>query len=155
MIYKKYILMYISSQSLSYSWHRAPWNFLSIESPWCWEGLGAGGEGDDRGWDDWIASPTWWTRVWVNSGRWWWTGRPDVLQFMGSQRVGHNWVTELNWREEFIFTCPILLPFHTAHGVLKARILKWFSIPISSGPHFSRTLHHDLSILGGLTGHNS
>ena len=65
--------------------------------PWCWEGLGAGGEGDDRGWDGWMASPTWWTGVWVNSGSWWWTGRPGVLQFMGLQRVGHDWVTELNW----------------------------------------------------------
>ena len=64
---------------------------------WCWEGLGAGGEGDDRGWDGWMASLTWWTWVWVNSGSWWWTRRPDVLQFMGSQRVGHNWATELNW----------------------------------------------------------
>ena len=65
--------------------------------PWCWEGLGAGGEGDDRGWDGWMASPTQWTWVWVNSGSWWWTWRPGVLQFMGSQRGGHNWVTELNW----------------------------------------------------------
>ena len=65
--------------------------------PWCWEGLGAGGEGEDRGWDGWMASPTRWTWVWVNSGSWWWTGRPDVLQFMGSQRIGHDWVTELNW----------------------------------------------------------
>ena len=65
---------------------------------WCWEGLGAGGEGDDRGWDGWMASLTRWTRVWVNSGFWWWTGRPGVLRFMGSQRVGHNWATELNWR---------------------------------------------------------
>ena len=63
---------------------------------WCWEGLGAGGEGDDKGWDGWMASPTWWTRVCMNSGSWWWTGRPGVLQFMGSQRVGHDWVTELN-----------------------------------------------------------
>ena len=67
--------------------------------PWCWEGLGAGGEGDDRGWDGWMASPTWWTWVWVNSGSWWWTGRPGVLRFMGSHRVRHNWVTELNWTE--------------------------------------------------------
>ena len=52
---------------------------------------------DDRGWDGWMASPTQWTWVWVNSGSWWWTGRPGVLQFMGSQRVGHDWVTELNW----------------------------------------------------------
>ena len=64
--------------------------------PWCWEGLGAG-EGDDRGWDGWMTSPTRWTWVWVNSGSWGWTGRPGVLQFMGSQRVGHNWATELNW----------------------------------------------------------
>ena len=64
---------------------------------WCWEELGAGGKGDDRGWDGWMASQTRWTWVWVNSGRWWWTGRPGVLWFMGSQRVGHDWVTELNW----------------------------------------------------------
>ena len=67
--------------------------------PWCWEGLGAGGEGDDRRWDGWMASPTWWTWVWVNSGSWWWTGRPGVLWFMGSQIVGHDWTTELNWTE--------------------------------------------------------
>ena len=53
--------------------------------PWCWEGLRAGGEGDDRGWDGWMASPTQWTSVWVNSGSWWWTGRPGVLKSMGSQ----------------------------------------------------------------------
>ena len=59
----------------------------------------AGGEGDDRGWDGWIASPTRWTWVWVNSGSWWWTGRLGVLQFMGSQRVRHDWATELSWTE--------------------------------------------------------
>ena len=62
---------------------------------WCWERLKAGGEGDDRGWDGWMESPTQWTRVWVSSGSWWWTERPGVLQSMGSQRVGHNWVTKL------------------------------------------------------------
>ena len=62
--------------------------------------LGAGGEGDDRGWDGWMASVTRWTWVWVNSGSWWWTGRPGVLQFMGSQRVKHDWVTELNWTDD-------------------------------------------------------
>ena len=67
---------------------------------WCWEGLGAGGEGDDGGWDGWMASRIWWMWVWVNSGRWWWTGRPGVLWFMGSQRVGHDWATELNWIED-------------------------------------------------------
>ena len=66
---------------------------------WCWEGLRAGGEGDDRGWDGWMASPTRWTRVWVNSRSLWWIGRPSVLRFMGSQRVRHDWATELNWTE--------------------------------------------------------
>ena len=66
---------------------------------WCWEGLGAGGEGDDRGWDGWMASPTRWTWVCVNSGSWWWTGGPGMLWFMGSQRVRHDWATELNWIE--------------------------------------------------------
>ena len=64
---------------------------------WCWEGLGAGGEGDARGWDGWMASPTRWTWVWVNSGSWWWTGWPGMLGFMGSQRVRPEWETELNW----------------------------------------------------------
>ena len=66
---------------------------------WCWEGLGAGGEEDDRGWDGCMASLTWWTWVWVISGSWWWTGRPGVLRFMRSGRVGHDWATELNWTE--------------------------------------------------------
>ena len=57
--------------------------------------MGAGGERDDRGWDGWMASPTRWTWVWVNSRSWWWTGRPGVLWFMGLQRVGHDWETEL------------------------------------------------------------
>ena len=71
--------------------------------PWCWEGLGVGGEGEDSGWDGWMASPTQWTWVWVNSGSWWWTGRPGVLRFMGSQRVGYDWATELNWTELNLF----------------------------------------------------
>ena len=55
--------------------------------------------GDDRVWDGWMASPTQWTWVWVNSGSWWWTGKPGMLRFVGSQRVGHDWATELNWTE--------------------------------------------------------
>ena len=65
--------------------------------PWCWERLKAGGEGDDRGWDGWMASPTRQTWVWVNSGSWWWAGKLGMLQSMGSQRVRYDWVTELNW----------------------------------------------------------
>ena len=77
------------------------WRVDSLEKIWCWEGLGAGREGDNRGWDSWMTSLTWWTRVWVNSGIWWWTGRPGVLWFMGSQRVRHDWETELNWTEAY------------------------------------------------------
>ena len=67
------------------------------------EGLGAGGEGGDRGWDGWMASPTRWTWVWVNSGSWWWTGRPGLLWFMASQ----NWTrlsiwTELNYGKALV-----------------------------------------------------
>ena len=71
----------------------------SLEKTWCWEGLRAWGEEDDRGWDGWMASRTRWMWVWVNSRIWWWTGRPGVLRFMGSQRVRHDRATELNWTE--------------------------------------------------------
>ena len=57
---------------------------------------------DSRGWDGWIASPTQWTWVWVDSGSWWWTGRPSMLQFMGLQRVRYDWATELNSTEAYI-----------------------------------------------------
>ena len=70
------------------------WRADSFERPWCWEGLKAGGEGDDRGWNGWMASPTWWTWVWASSRSWWWTRKPGVLQSMGLQRVRHDWVTE-------------------------------------------------------------
>ena len=66
---------------------------------WCCEGLGAGGEGDNRGWEGWMASLTRWTWVWVNSRSWWWTGRPGMLQFMGSQRFGQDWATDLIWSD--------------------------------------------------------
>ena len=65
-----------------------------LKRPWCWERLKVGGEGDDRGWDGWMASPTQWTWVWVASRSGWWTGKPGVLQSMGLQRAGHDWVTE-------------------------------------------------------------
>ena len=63
----------------------------SSSSSRCWERLKSGEEREDRGWDGWMASLTRWTWVWVNSGSWWWTGRPGMLRFMGSQRVGHDW----------------------------------------------------------------
>ena len=103
----------------------------------CWERLKVGGEGDNRGWDGWMVSPTQWTRVWVNSGSWWWTGRPGVLQSMGSQRVRYHWATELNyllrssdsWKKVKVKVaqwCPTLCdPMdYTVHGILQARTLE-------------------------------
>ena len=84
--------------------------------PWCWERLKAGGEGDDRGWDCWMASLTRCTWVWANSRRWWWTGKPGVLQSMGSQRLGRDWASkqQQEWQNpkfhgtgnDRISTCP-------------------------------------------------
>ena len=72
------------------------WEELThLKRPSCWETLRARGEGDDRGWDGWIASPTQWTWVWVDSRSLWWKGRPGVLLLIGSQRAGHDWATEL------------------------------------------------------------
>ena len=78
-----------------------PWckELTHWKRPWCRERLKEGGEGDDRGWDGWMASPMWGTWVWASSRSWWWTGRPAMLQSMGSPIVGHDWVTELNWTE--------------------------------------------------------
>ena len=93
--------------SVSPTWNLGNSNILAtwckeltlLKRPWGWERLRAGGEGDDQGWDGWMASPTQWTWVWVNSRSWWWIGGPGMLQSMGSQRVRHDWVTELNWTE--------------------------------------------------------
>ena len=90
-----------------------------IGNDWCWERLKAGGEGDGRGWDGWMASPTQWTWVWVNSGSWRWTGRRGVLQSIASQRVRHDWATELNWSELiyiYIYTTSSL-SIHLSMGI--------------------------------------
>ena len=100
---------------------------------WCWEELGAGGEGDDRGWDGWMASLTRWTWVWVNSGSGWWTGRPGVLRFMGSQRVRHHWVTELNnWRSTLM---------DSAYG----NCCNWYASLVRSTPHFQVWLPYNMT----------
>ena len=72
-------------------------NWQHWKRPWCWEGLKVGGDGAEREWDGWMASPTQWAWVWASSGSWWWTGKPNLLQSVGSEMVGNDWVTELNW----------------------------------------------------------
>ena len=112
---------------------------------WCWERLKAGREGDDRGWDGWMASLTQWTWVWVKSGSWWWTGKFGMLYSMGLQRVGHDWATELNWKS--IFACMLnwsvasdslqphwlYPPGSSVHGITQGRILEWVAISSSRG----------------------
>ena len=83
----------------------------SLEKTLYLERLMAGTEGDGRGWDGWMASLTRWAWVWVNSGSWWWTGRPGMLQSVGSQRVRHDWATELNW-PGCLPSCPVVLLNH-------------------------------------------
>ena len=75
---------------LQYFGHLMQRELTPWKRPWCWQRLKVGGEGEDRGWDGWMASLTGWTWVWVSSGSWWWTGKPGILQSMGSQRVRHN-----------------------------------------------------------------
>ena len=78
------------------------WEELThLKRPCCWERLKQEGEGDDRGWDGWMASPTQWTWVWVSSMSWYWTGRPGVMQSLRFQRVRYSWVTELNWTNPY------------------------------------------------------
>ena len=72
-------------------------NWLIGKDPDAEKDWGQKEKGYDRGWDGWMVSPTQWTWVWVNSGSWWWTGRPGMLRFTGSQRVGHDWATKWNW----------------------------------------------------------
>ena len=99
-------------------------NLAHWKRPCCWERLRAGGEGDDRGWDGWMASLTQWAWVWVDSGSWWWTGRAGVLQFMGSKSVGHDWVTELNWSfiwKELYITLPTMCKTESHYHAIKHR----------------------------------
>ena len=116
-----------------------PW-----KRPWCWKRLKAGGEGDDRGWDGWMASLTQWTWVWACSGSWWWTGKPGMLQFMGLHRIRHDWATELTWIDEFINKWKhesfLLLKVYCIHlGIEKvvSRSLMGLSLFYNSVRHFS------------------
>ena len=79
------------------------WRVDSLEKTLMLGGIGGRRSRDDRGWDGWMASLTRWMWIWVKSGSWWWTGRPGLLWFMGSQKAGHNWETELNWNELQIY----------------------------------------------------
>ena len=101
------LMLRLKLQSTLATWceELTPWR------PWCWERLKSGGEWDNRGWDGWMASPTWWTWVWASSGSWWWTRKPGVLQSMGSQRTGQDWATELNWTDSPFIT----LNSHSSH----------------------------------------
>ena len=101
-----------------WSWNSDPlatwWEeLIHLKRPWFWEWLKVGGQGNDRGWDGWMASPIQWTWVWVSSGSWWWTGRPGVVQSIGSQIVRHDWATELNWTDEQLdgVFCAVYLMF--------------------------------------------
>ena len=99
--------------------------------PWCWERSKAGGEGDGRGWDGWMASPTRWTWVWASSGSWWWTGSPGVLRSTGSQRVGDDWAAELKVETGRHHEGQILKHWLACWGKDAQRILNAWRMPSS------------------------
>ena len=92
--------------------------------PWCWERLKAGGEGDDGEWDSWVASPTRWTWVWARSGKWWRTGKPGVLQSMGSQSVWNDWGTEQQQQQK-ILTNKIFLTIYVKCGKTRTSLISY------------------------------
>ena len=100
--------------------------------------LKAGGEGDNRGWDGWMASPTRWTWVWVRSGSWGWTGRPGVLQSMGSQRVGHDWtkliVCKKKWCYSYIFRLTHLILMYINLEILLFSCTFYAVVSLRSSP---------------------
>ena len=102
---------------------------------WCWEGLRAGGERDDWGWDGWMASLAWWTWVWVNSRSWWWTGRPGLLWFMGSQRVEHDCVTELNWLKT---TMVQIISVHSTSELQNWNLFCYLHVDMSTISNYSK-----------------
>ena len=101
---KRKSILNINWKDWCWSWNSntlATWceKLTHLKRPWSWERLKVREEGDDRRWDGWMASSTQCTWVWINSRSWRWTEWPGLMQSMGSQRVGHNWETELNWIE--------------------------------------------------------
>ena len=132
-----------------------------LKSPWCWERLKTR---VDRGWDCWMASSIWWTWVWVGIRSWWWTGKPGVLQPMGSQNVGHDWVTELKCKEDMprqwilrvcvcvlshVWLCDPMdcrLPGSSVHGISKARILECVAISFSRESSWPRDRTSDFCV---------
>ena len=127
---------YISRSGIAGSWNSstlATWceEPTHLKRPWCWERLKAGGEGDNRGWDGWMVTLTQWTWVWVNSGSWWWTGRPGVLRLMGSQ----SWTWLSDWTELNL----TFISFHSSWSFLHYRLvgsLGFLSLYSSRLPHF-------------------
>ena len=117
----------------------------SLEKTLMLGGIRGGGEGDDREWDGWMASLTGWTWVWVNSGSWWWIGKPGVLRFTGLQRVGHDWATELNWTEWYVKHTSSHLILQNTHIIITQILLSQFIY--FAAPGFSYSMRHRQSSL--------
>ena len=130
-----------SSEGLMLSWNSstlATWceEWTHLKRPWCWERLKAGGEGDARGWNGWMASPTQWTWVWASSGSRRWTRKSSMLQFMGSRRVGHDWAIELK-RVRLVAYPPSK---EKCTGSIEYPILMWHNMDFSSCLYWNMSL---------------
>ena len=138
------------------SWCEEPTHW---KRPWYWERLKVGEEGDNRGWDGWMASPTLWTWVWASCRSWKWTGKPGMLQSMGSKRVRHNWVTELNWiiKESWNKKEPqrsLRSKSHVAHSNIQSKIVipgPLFFLSSNAFSPDSSYFPHSLSCIGHLS----
>ena len=106
-----------------------------LKRPWCWERLKAEREGDNRGWDGWMASPTQWTWVWINFGSWWWTGRPGMLRRL--QRVGHDWATELKVKK--------IYPYFLYDITLETVSPDWIIYARSCTEYYVTTIENELN----------
>ena len=133
----KGLMLKVKLQHTLATWCKEP---TLWKRPWCWERLREGGEGDDRGWDDWMASLTQWTWVWAKSRRWWRTGKPVMLQPLRPQRIRHDWVTEQQWQQQNKLSS--LLPCGFICGVPWPGI--FFSFPLFSFffPNFNFILEY-------------
>ena len=117
-----------NSNTLAIRWEE----LTHLKIPWFWERLRAGGEGDDRGWDGWMASSTQWTWVWINSGSWWWTGRPGMLRLWGfKERDTTGWLNELKIKQcnisSVILPSRIYKVLYNSHCIL-TQFLQFYSI---------------------------
>ena len=114
-----------NKDEVALNWDLGYLSSILWKRPWCWESLKAGREGDYKVWDGWMVSLTQWTWFWASSGCRWRTGKPGMLLSMRFQRVGHNWVTELNWVQFLAHWVLVTWSVKTCHYLYATHDPQW------------------------------